>query len=105
MANFTMWMMPILSPGIWITPLLASLMGSSFIAVNMFMIDYLNMNAAEELVKISFCTLADICSAMNFLVILMYNYYGPNKSYMYVIQDLTDEQIESGGLKIMCLIL
>eukprot|EP00929_Paragymnodinium_shiwhaense_P063127 TRINITY_DN31555_c0_g2_i1.p1 TRINITY_DN31555_c0_g2~~TRINITY_DN31555_c0_g2_i1.p1 ORF type:complete len:476 (-),score=40.22 TRINITY_DN31555_c0_g2_i1:49-1476(-) len=104
MTCFTMWMYPILNSGMWITPLLSSLLGTSVLAANLYWIEMASYSVADELIKIAFCILADMFAAANFLVIFTSVGVGPNKKYMYIIEDLTDEQVLAGVLKMTCVI-
>eukprot|EP00929_Paragymnodinium_shiwhaense_P033767 TRINITY_DN18484_c0_g1_i3.p1 TRINITY_DN18484_c0_g1~~TRINITY_DN18484_c0_g1_i3.p1 ORF type:complete len:544 (-),score=68.18 TRINITY_DN18484_c0_g1_i3:261-1772(-) len=105
MTNFTMWMFPILGPGMWVTPLLSAVMGCALLGGQMLRIQHGAYNVADELIKIAFCIFSDICTALNFLVIMNFNFYGPNKRHMYIIDKLSEEQCMHGTLTIICLIL
>eukprot|EP00929_Paragymnodinium_shiwhaense_P063125 TRINITY_DN31555_c0_g1_i2.p1 TRINITY_DN31555_c0_g1~~TRINITY_DN31555_c0_g1_i2.p1 ORF type:complete len:262 (-),score=31.79 TRINITY_DN31555_c0_g1_i2:234-1019(-) len=105
MSNFTMMMFPILSPGTWTTPLLAALLMTSVLAFKLYWIQRTSKKAVDELIKIAFCIFADTFAAANFLIIFTFIGIGPNKKHMYILEDLSDEEVSSGILKIVCVIL
>eukprot|EP00929_Paragymnodinium_shiwhaense_P100184 TRINITY_DN62318_c0_g1_i1.p1 TRINITY_DN62318_c0_g1~~TRINITY_DN62318_c0_g1_i1.p1 ORF type:complete len:501 (-),score=46.35 TRINITY_DN62318_c0_g1_i1:374-1876(-) len=101
MTNFTMWLFPVVDPGMWITPLLSSICGAMVMAWHLYRTPPAATWSVGELLKLSFCLFADICSAANFIVIFAFNHFGPNKRHIYIFEDLTDEQVYAGILKIL----
>lgn len=89
-STYTDWMFPGMP-----SSSLGMVAQGSIIAVNSLMsfLQFFMVRKSLSLCEVFLNTATDIVSGLAFLFIFIYNCYGPNKEYMYIIDVLTEEQV------------